>query len=282
MAETMNYFPVNIYLEGYEAFSFGGLKLKKKGRASGGFLILVKNEIASQVKFLHSDTKYCIWIEILLAEGNPIILGYTYIPPEDSEIHKHFDEPLFLFQKINEEIELLKRKGSLLLIGDWNARLGNLKDDLVLDEVSSPCNLVFQERSNIDTIINNFGFQLLQICYNHNLKLLNGRWGPSSDKWTHFHDTTSTYNSGVGSSVVDWALADETIMRKISAFSVGDDWDFSDHAQLKVELNIAVQIQQKSRTTIKPFLIQDVFPYGSGYKIQRSSCTSCLLKMNME
>jgi hypothetical protein len=53
----------------------------------------VKNEIASKVNLIQSDSKYCIWIEITLDE-HPLILGYIFPPPEDSEIHKQFDDPL--------------------------------------------------------------------------------------------------------------------------------------------------------------------------------------------
>ena len=55
MAETLNYDASFLYCQGYEGFSFGGMKSKKRGRASESFVILVKNNIPNQVQFLESN-----------------------------------------------------------------------------------------------------------------------------------------------------------------------------------------------------------------------------------
>lgn len=41
LAETMNTGTLDLYCDGFEVFSFGGLKVKKKGRVSGGFVVLI-------------------------------------------------------------------------------------------------------------------------------------------------------------------------------------------------------------------------------------------------
>ena len=119
-----------------------------------------------------------------------------------------------MFSLINQEIDTLKNLGPILRIGDWNARLGNLKDYLDLDEFNDSWDFVVGYRDNVDSASKKIGLELLQRCHKFNMKILNGRWGNESNKCTHFH------NSGVsGSSVVDWAIANEKMMQRIHSFS---------------------------------------------------------------
>ena len=156
------------------------------------------------------------------------ILGCPYIPPEDSNIHKVIEVPLFSL--INQEIDTLKNLGPILRIGDWNARLGNLKDYLDLDEFNDSWDFVVGYRDNVDSASKKIGLELLQRCHKFNMKILNRRWGNESNKCTHFH------NIGVsGSSVVDWAIANEKMMQRIHSFSYYWRWaSFYDNAELKV------------------------------------------------
>ena len=57
--------------------------------------------------------------------------------------------------------------------------------------------------------------------------------GSKSDKWTDYH-----VNGNSGSSVVDWALGNESMTHKISDFSVGDEVDFSDHVELLIKVSL--------------------------------------------
>ena len=200
LGETMETYSSNLFLEGYEVFNFSGFKKSKKGRSSGGFIILIKRWLMPFVKWLKSsrDHKYCKWLQLQLPGNEPLTLGFIYIPPADSNVHLYFEEPLF--DTINEEIFEFKDQGLMLILGDLNARLGNLKDDQDLEELSSFWKLDLSPRHNIDQTSNTFGMELLQLCYKQNMKILNGRWGDNSDKWTYVSDTG-------GTSVIDWALA---------------------------------------------------------------------------
>ena len=50
----------------------------------------------------------------------------------------------YIFDVINEEVDKMNNMGPTLIVGDWNARVGNLKDDMNLDELNTDweCELV--------------------------------------------------------------------------------------------------------------------------------------------
>ena len=57
-AETMNTHQLDLIFEGYEVFSLSGTKFKTKGRASGGFAILILKYLANKIEFLPASSKY--------------------------------------------------------------------------------------------------------------------------------------------------------------------------------------------------------------------------------
>ena len=224
---------------------------------------------------LRENHKYCKRLKIQLTGNEPLTLGFIYIPPEDSNVHLYFEEPLF--DTINEEIFEFKDQGQMLILGDFNARLGNLKDDQDLEELSSFWKLDLSPRHNIDQTSNTFGMELLQLCYKQNMKILNGRWGDKSDKWTYFSDTG-------GTSVIDWALANEKLMKNILNFEIGDDLHISDHTNLKVSIDINIAKQQDSLETSTAncysIPLEDIFPHERGFKMDAKSRANLLGRLN--
>ena len=105
--------------ESYDVFSFSGTKFKTKGRASGGFAILVKKYFANKIELLPASSKYWVWMKINSSKGNRVIVGFIYIPPEDSFVHQNIE--LSLFEQINLEIDRVKLLEPLLLVGDLNS-----------------------------------------------------------------------------------------------------------------------------------------------------------------
>ena len=146
---------------------------------------MIRNELVPKVQFIQSSNKYCIWLKIQIDKQQSLILGFIYIPPIDSVVHQNLDR--YIFDVINEEVDKMNNMGPTLILGDWNARVGNLKDDMNLDELNTDWECELVSRTNIDKQINEYGLELIQLCYKQNMKLLNGRWGEASNKWTHFH-----------------------------------------------------------------------------------------------
>ena len=67
---------------------------------------------------------------------------------------------------------------------------------------------------------------------------------------------------------MDWVIANEPLMKLIHDFSTGNDLEFSDHAELKIAMNIKFQpFLEHSNKTTNSNPIEGVFPSGKGYKI---------------
>ena len=109
-------------------------------------------------------------------------------------INMIFDE----FDIFSQDILLLKSKYdcAICLCGDLNARTGCLTDFVTIDDVivdfvgdntfendifmSKPMLESFgieTKRFNCDKIINNNGYKLIDMCKNHDLHIINGRFG---------------------------------------------------------------------------------------------------------
>ena len=56
-------------------------------------------------------------------------LGFIFIPPVDSVVHQNLDR--YIFDVINEEVDKMNNMAPILILRDWNARVGNLKEDMV-------------------------------------------------------------------------------------------------------------------------------------------------------
>ena len=100
----------------------------KKGLDSGAFIILFKNNLAKNVKIIKKSNNF-VWIEVdkRLISGstlNSLIAG-VYIHDITS---KYYDDSIF--EELNRDILKFSDEGTpVLLMGDINARTGNLNDN---------------------------------------------------------------------------------------------------------------------------------------------------------
>ena len=133
-------------------------------------------------------------------------------PPIESP---YFNEDIF--STIEEEISHFQAQGSVLITGDLNARTGGKLDFTSTegDSYITGTNLDFPilpNRNNYDKNTNRSGKQVLQLCRELGLYIVNGRVrGESFGRYT--------YCSNFGSSTVDYAMTnlDQTFLR---AFTV--------------------------------------------------------------
>ena len=119
----------------------------------------------------------------------------------------------------------------VVLIGDFNARTDLVSDFIEIDKcVAEICGVnttedeVFCDKSklqlfgietrrfNNDKTVNNNGYKLMDLCRNHDLKIVNGRFGLDSGlgKYTCIKPN--------GSSVVDYAITSTSLLQMISFF----------------------------------------------------------------
>ena len=126
-------------VENYHAIKIEANKNKqtKKGRSSGGLLIFFKHYLSKFLIVKKCSENY-VWIEIdkkfFTKLDDNILLCIAYNPPVNSQYYK--DD---LIEDIRNDILDLtcNHSTSVMIIGDFNARIGNLQD---YDCISNPNN----------------------------------------------------------------------------------------------------------------------------------------------
>ena len=205
----------------------------KKGRNSGGFIVLFKNYLAKNVKIIKKSNNF-VWIEVDKKffhnlEKNPVIVG-TYIHDITSS---YYDEKMFV--ELNSDILKFSGEGTpILYTGDFNARVGNVSDNYD-DSRSGHIDLCIPignsfpdipERSNCDSVINSHGQKLIKFCKTFDFKILNGRTkGDKIGNFTHL-------NSNGGSSTIDYSLCNQLLYKYVDNFFVLPIDELSDHSKI--------------------------------------------------
>ena len=136
----------------------------------------------------------------------------------------------------------MKNEGSILLLGDFNARTATKQATLLSDDFNhNPLwldeDLVLSnsyKRSSENLIENLFGIELVKLCSSQDLIICNGvmKW-PNSNQVTYIH--------GLGSSVVDYVISDIPVSNQITTFDLLNDHEpDSDHKPLTLTLKFSM------------------------------------------
>ena len=193
----------------YDIFS-----MKQKTRLHG-LSLLIKNGLFKYTKKLNATSKCVLWGLFGTSERNlNFIVGSVYIPGYDSKFGDSND-----FDIISEDILTLRKKYNcpFILMGDFNARSGNLgsfnHSDLS-DTSLPPITPRFSQDKKIDT----YGRNLIKMCSDLNLKIVNGSFGSDCGigNFTCHKKNRSTINE----SVVDYCLVSESLLPCVADFSV--------------------------------------------------------------
>jgi hypothetical protein len=175
----------------------------------------------------------------LLNLQNDLYLCGIYIPPEKTT---YFDTEIF--DNLENEITSFSEKGDVMLVGDFNARTGKLNDFIPYEgdqHIPGPTQNNNNEmtRENFDNTINDHGKILIEICKSCNLRILNGRTkGDSLGK--------PTFHCKNGTSAIDYAICNTTLMQNIKFLIVKPPNYLSDHSQIITWLNIRKPINTKT------------------------------------
>jgi exonuclease III len=215
--------------QGYDIFS-----LKQK-TPRHGLALMVKNGIFNFTKKLSAISPCVLWVLLGSSESNiNFILGSVYIPGYDSKFADEND-----FDKISEDILTLKEKYNcpFILMGDFNSRTGNLTDSI--DTKLCPAT----PRVNKDKKIDTYGRNLVKMCNNLNLKILNGSLG--SDNGIGNFTCHKKNRNNLNQSVVDYCIVSECLVPCISDFCI----DVFDRCMSDVHSPICLSI--KNVQTIK-------------------------------
>ncbi|EDO38264.1 predicted protein [Nematostella vectensis] len=211
------------------------INTKKAGRSSGGILVAAASSFSRSVSVFKQEKDY-IWCKLdkrLLSLDEDIFICACYIPPSNSP---YFDDEVF--SNLENDIALFKGHGKILLLGDMNARTGNLRDypentdsrHTVDHFYPTPADSL--KRKNLDSQINSNGKSLIELCKALDLRILNGKTkGDSLGKLT--------FNGRLGFSTIDYMITDHDFLSSFESFIVSRPSPLSDHSLLIGRLNIS-------------------------------------------
>jgi len=225
----------NIALPGFKEFHEPASKKKgKKGRRSGGIILYIKRSLSKSNAIIkvHSNANF-IWLKInknLCGTSHDIYICCLYIKPRNRVICPEND---ILFEQLAHHINRYSQLGKIILMGDFNSRTASLDDFIKLDHTirgnidSLPnqyiSDIMLNNRNNIDKEINEQGKNLIEMCIETKLRILNGRVNGDSLGY-------NTYYSCRGSSTIDYFIVSENIFYEFLFMNVLPPTEFSDHS----------------------------------------------------
>ena len=191
---------------------------KPKSRGAGGVGFLVKDYLCDIVEVI-DDTKFdeSIWIRVPGERGKrDMFVGNIYMPPESksrvSDIQRRFGE-------IAEDVQKYKKQGEVMLVGDFNARVG---------KASRPDDIIGQYGEGKK---NTNGVEMCKFLESNELKTLNDRSPRPEAQWTW----TRICNDKRERSVLDYIVVEHG-NRKEMEVNVGvEDVGTTDHSLIWTE-----------------------------------------------
>ena len=229
-----------VKISGYRCFNSNRPKSK-----SGGVCIAVKNELAHWISPIHCNHPDVIMLRTkhdLL--GKETILVSAYDSPDASSYKKSGKgQDDSVTDTISDILADSNHEGSVILLGDFNARMGNkvsnehlaMQSNLHLDpnnplsQIDCPRLATLPERSCEDTKENSKGKMFLEFVRTNSLVIANGRTiGDILGAPTCVRPN--------GASMVDYCCTDIDLFERIHSFSVDKLYPISDHRPLRMTL----------------------------------------------
>ena len=229
----------DIVLDGYKWIGHNRTALHSKARrGSGGVGVLLKNSFLSNnsIDMIDREHEDILWITVSNnATGVKLCICVAYLPPVGSGRH-HEPELFFTRLLVLEKVHTYQNIGTMLLMGDWNARCGIGTD--FIENVDD-----MYEREVIDETLNSSGQLLIDFLIDCNLCMINGRIGRNN----------FTSVSTKGRAVVDYIVIpyeDLTIVKDFQVHLMTDmtntiqqqgNTRVPDHSILGIVLDLPIQ-----------------------------------------
>ena len=252
-------------------------KLRVVNRGNGGILCFIKCSIQEGVSYEDSESDDLLWIKLdknYFGINEDLYICGVYISPDENNaaVYEHLHKKPF--EILHEECNKYENKGHIALLGDFNARIAdnNCFPTTHLHNTGPAGNnfllptIMRKERISADDKTNQNGPHLTELCCVENLYILNGRcFGDQQGKYTS--------NQRKGSSVIDYALVNSSLLSGVRKFEVCNMTTISDHSPIKltVDCNAIPTIKNNSKPTFPP---QDKLIWDENKNKQ----FSCLLK----
>ncbi len=251
----------DIEINGYKINRSDRGSHKKKNTGSGGVVFVYKQHLKRGLKNIKSKISDVLWLKLCktyFGLENDIYLCNCYVPLSNSVLHKECIQGYF--DVLKTEIAEFSVLGDIVLIGDLNARTGDLRENYSLIDENNDQDIVetnifitardnavsndLLSRVNEDITINPFGRKLMNLLNETHLIIVNGRkLGDYTGRKTCY-----TYN---GSSTVDYCIVSSQLFCNILRLNVlYQDW-FSDHCPITTALKINNIINPPKKTANK-------------------------------
>ena len=222
ISSKFRYNILNDYIKKYDIALFSETKLQKIPQSEfpdydivtfkqktrmHGLALLLKNDLFSYRKKLIGRSQCVLWFLLGSSECKlNFVMGSVYIPGYDSKFADQSD-----FDIISEDILTFREKYNcpFLLMGDFNSRTGNLSDsdDSSVTKHATP-------RVNADKKVDTYGRNLIKMCKEMNLKIVNSRYGSDTGVGN------LTCHKPTGKSCVDYCIISDCLLPFISDFCV--------------------------------------------------------------
>ncbi len=264
----------SIAIQGYHGYFLNRPRNSKAKKDSGGVALFVKHNIRRGIKILndHVNASY-MWVQLkkdFFGFKNDIYLCCAYIPPHNSTYQCSND--CDILADIGTDIAQYSREGQVILCGDLNARTGQAPDYIVDDndnhllvDSNYVCDTVCEKRISQDHVYVGRGKQLLELCIQSQMRILNGRtFGDSLGRITCHRNRCS---------VVDYTIVSEQLMSDIVYFYVADlKRALSDHCRIsfRVKARYTLNNNMKGVVNTYPLPRKYVWDDNSADKLQRA------------
>ena len=196
----------NICLKGYQWIGQNRKEQHVKAvRAFGGVGLFYKDYISKEydIKVLDADKDGILTVLFAHKETKYNFAIHTcYLPPEHS---RHGRDAIGFFMHLTSEMYRQHDIDLNIIVGDFNARIGNLKD--YIEEIDN-----IQPRIIQDKVINQHGTSFVEFLLESNCCILNGRFGKESANFTSI--------STKGTAVVDYIAVSNSEIHKFSEFTI--------------------------------------------------------------
>ena len=228
---------------GYYCFQLNRTSIKTAKTESGGIALLCKSHYRQGISILPIISEDFFWIKLnkqFFNISEDLYICAVYDPPPGSSYsQRQIRDPL---ETIEENVIEYSKKGNIMLLGDFNARTGNLPDYVMGDSdiiIPMYTDDTIPNRLSQDHTTDTRGKHLLEICIQSQLRILNGRClGDSIGAFT-----CHTYN---GSSTVDYSVISENLYNDIIYFHVEKfDGTLSDHSMITTMIRTHKPIDKK-------------------------------------
>ena len=244
----------NLAIKNFEIVKNNRKKLVNARKSSGGLAVCICKEIRSGIKILPFTNSEFIWIKLCKTFFNlnsDIYICGTYIASQGSSFNVRSDD---LFTIIEQDIVSYSTKGMCMICGDLNGYTGT-EPDFILDDNSNflplpydYCSDTFLDRSNRDIRNPNlFGNKILELCKNTRLRIANDRFlGDCGGNFT-------CYNHMNSSSVIDYILLHEDLLKSVNSFCVELLNPLSIHCMIHVDIKLQyVKTEVNNNICLKP------------------------------